>query len=172
MCLGMLDIETLVLSRTRRRWTCPILHRRTLCLKGLLTVGCDDKKKPAILLVDSNRAALDAFQEELSDEFSIHQAVSVEEACATFSTCGHVSAVAVTVDDRHDDHAALMRLREYVQERPIILVLVFPSGPVDYAPPSGFDPFGLIHKEENPDHLVLLLREAVRLQQKREARGN
>jgi DNA-binding NtrC family response regulator len=141
-------------------------------LKGWLSVGCDNKTKPSILLVDSDRAALDAVQEELSDEFAIYRAFSVDEACTTFSTYRHVSAVALTVNDRNDNHAAMMRFREHVQDRPIILVLGFPSGPDDYVPPSGFDPFGQIHKGENPDHLVLLLREAVRLQRQRQARGN
>ena len=137
--------------------------------KGWLTVGSNETR-PAILLVDSDRAALDAVEEGLSDEFSVYQALSVDEACATLTNCPSITAVALTVSDRFDNHASMMRLREHVKDRPVVLVLGFPNGPTEYVPPSGFDPFGLTHKGERPDHLVLLLREAVRLQQLRESR--
>jgi hypothetical protein len=125
-------------------------------------MGTDTPQLPSILFIDIDRMAIDAVRDELSDEYLIHQAASVDEACLGIRSHPEICAVVLTVNDRCNNHASMMRLRECAKDLPILLVLGFPRGPFDYVPPTGFAPFGLVHKGDSPHNLTLLLREATK----------
>jgi len=101
---------------------------------------------PLILLVDDDRTALDAVQNQLTDDYRILKVGSVDAACTGLRDNPGIDSVVLSVNDRHNSHAALMRLRECAGGRPIVLVLGFPRSLGDYVPPSGFEPFGIVHK--------------------------
>lgn len=115
-----------------------------------------------MLLVDADQAALEALQAELSEEYQIFGATSANDACAMLASHPEICAVVLTVNERSNNHAAMMHVRECVGERPVLLMLGFPRGPLDYVTPPGFVPFGLFHKGDSPHRLALLLREATR----------
>ena len=130
-------------------------------------MGQDASPDPLVLLVDVDSTALAVVQDQLSDDYRILTAPSMDSACAGLRDNPDIDLVVLTVSDRHNNKAAMLRLQEHADDRPIVLVLGFPRSLGVYVPPLGFEPFGVIHKGDHPEHLPLMVREAVSKRQNR-----
>jgi hypothetical protein len=120
-----------------------------------------DPSLPTLIVVDSDPLAIEVIRDRYSELYRVMFAQSVDSACEQMATNGDVDAIVVTVNDRNNSHASLMRLSRCAGHRPVVLLLGFPPGPDAYKPPPGVNAYGIVHKCDCPDKLAMLLATAM-----------